>query len=195
MQKTDAELIESAKHDKEQFKAIYDRYIDKVYNYFWYRVGHDQDVAEDLAQETFVKAYQALARFTVTDKSYLSYLLTIAHNVLVNYYRSPQPISIEATQVDVPQEIWSTLEKKDNIRSLWRAVQYLPSKERDILYLKYQKGYKISEIAEIIDKSPNAVKLSLSRIRKKLSAHPYLASLKGFSDQKKQPRPGRYQDF
>jgi RNA polymerase sigma-70 factor (ECF subfamily) len=192
MKKTDAELVKNAKQDKEQFAALYKRYIDKVYNYFWYRVGHNQDVAEDLAQETFVRAYQALSRFKVSDKSYLSYLLTIAHNLLVNHYRKPQPISIEATGVDVPEEIWSDIETKDNIRSLWRAIQQLPSKEQDILYLKYQKGYKISEIAEIVGKSENAVKLSLSRARKKLTAHPYLTSISEFSDQKRKRRKGRY---
>ena len=131
MKKTDAELVKSAKRDKEQFEALYKRYIDKVYNYFWYRVGHDQDVAEDLAQETFVRAYQALSRFKVSEKSYLSYLLTIAHNLLVNHYRKPQPISIKATGVDVPEEIWSDIETKDNIRSIWRAIQQLPSNERE----------------------------------------------------------------
>lgn len=192
MKKTDAELVKNAKKDKEQFEALYKRYIDKIYNYFWYRVGHDQDVAEDLAQETFVRAYQALSRFKVTEKSYLSYLLTIAHNLLVNHYRKPQASSIEATGVDVPEEIWSDIETKDNIRSMWRAIQQLPSKEQDILYLKYQKGYKVSEIADIVGKSENAVKLALSRARKKLIAHPYLSSISGFSDQKQKSRKGRY---
>lgn len=194
MKKTDAELVKNAKQYREQFEALYKRYIDKVYNYFWYRVGHDQDVAEDLAQETFVRAYQALPRFKVTEKSYLSYLLTIAHNLLVNHYRKPQPISIEATGVDVPEEIWSDIETKDNIRSLWRAIQQLPSNEQDILYLKYQKGYKVADIAEIVGKSENAVKLALSRARKKLIAHPYLSSISEFSDQKRKARKGRYLD-
>lgn len=192
MKKVDAQLIKNAKKDKEQFEALYTKYIDKIYNYFWYRVGHDQDVAEDLAQETFVRAYKALPRFKVTKKSYLSYLLTIAHNQLVNYYRSPKPISIEATGVDVPEEIWSDFETKDNIRSMWRAVQQLPLNEQDILYLKYQEGYKISEIAKIVGKSENAVKLLLSRTRKKLASHPYLTSIAGFSDQKQKSRKGRY---
>ena len=192
MQKIDKKLIKNAQKNKEQFEALYAKYIDKVYNYFWYRVGHDQDVAEDLAQETLVRAYKALPKFKITKKSYLSYLLTIAHNLLVDYYRSPKPISIEATGIDVPEEIWSKIETKDNIRSLWRAIQQLPSSEQDILYLKYRRGLKISEIASIVGKSENAVKLSLSRTRKKLSAHPYLTSISEFSDQKRESRKGRY---
>lgn len=192
MKRDDAELVQYAQQDKEQFNVLYTKYIDKIYNYFWYRVGHDRDVAEDLAQETFVRAYKALPRFKVTGKPYLSYLLSIAHNLLVNYYRSPKPISIEATGVDVPEEIWSKIETKDNIRSIWRAIQQLSSNEKDILYLKYQKGYKVREIAEIVGKSENAVKLTLSRVQKKLAAHPYITSLKGFNDQKRKARKGRY---
>lgn len=195
MKKTDAELVKNAKQDKVQFEALYKRYIDKVYNYFWYRVGHDQDVAEDLAQETFVRAYQALSRFKMTEKSYFSYLLAIAHNLLVNHYRKPQPISIEATGVDVPEEIWSDIETKDNLRSIWRAIQQLPAKERDILYLKYQKGYKVADIARIVGKSENAVKLTLSRVRKKLAAHPYLKGIAGFTDTKRKKKPARYKDL
>lgn len=195
MKRSDAELLQKAKRDPKQFAALYTRYIDTIYNYFWYRVGHDEDVAEDLAQETFVRAYQALPRYRVTKTPYVSYLLAIAHNLLVNYYRSPKPISIEATGVDVPEEIWSDIEAKDNIRALWRAIQQLSPREQDILYFKYQKGYSVAEIAQITGASENAIKLTLSRARKKLAAHPYLASIKAFSDQKRAARKGRYQDL
>lgn len=194
MPKTDAELVKNAKQDKEQFDALYKKYIDTIYNYFWYRVGHDQEVAEDLAQETFVRAYQALPRFKVTEKSYLSYLLSIAHNLLVNHYRKPQPISIEATGVDVPEEIWSDIETKDNIRALWRAIQQLSPSEQDMLYFKYRRGWSVAEIADVTGKSENAIKLTLSRARKKLATHPYLASIDEFSDQKRKARKGRYLD-
>ena len=152
-------------------------------------------MAEDLTQETFVRAYKHLDKFQMRKTSYASYLLTTAHNLLVNYYRSPKPISIEATGVDVPEEIWSDIETKDNLRSLWRAIQQLPVKERDILYLKYQKGYKVADIARIVGQSENAVKLTLSRARKKLAAHPYLNGIAGFTDTKRKKRAARYKDL
>lgn len=195
MQNTDSQLLKDAQHDQLAFEEIYNKYYQKIYNYFWYRVGHDEDVAEDLAQDTFVRAFKALPRYKDTGKSYLSYLLTIAHNLLVNYYRTPKPISIESTGVGVPDEIWSDLETKDNIRSLWRAVQQLSEPEKNILYLKYQKGYKVAEIASIAGKTENAVKLILSRARKKLQAHPYLQSISGFSEQQRSHRPGRYEKY
>lgn len=195
MDKEDKDAIVAARKDRNEFAFLYEKYVDKIFNYFWYRVGHDRDVAEDLTQETFVRAYKHLDKFQMQKTSYASYLLTIAHNLLVNYYRSPKPISIEATGVDVPEEIWSDIETKDNLRSLWRAIQQLPVKERDILYLKYQKGYKAADIARIVGKSENAVKLTLSRARKKLAAHPYLKGIAGFTDTKRKKKAARYKDL
>lgn len=192
MPSTESQLLKKAQCDQLAFEEIYQKYYQKIYNYFWYRVGHDDDIAEDLTQDTFVRAFKALPRYKDTGKSYVSYLLTIAHNLLVNYYRTPKPISIEATGVDVPEEIWSQLETEDNIRAMWRAVQQLNDAEKNVIYLKYQKDYKISEIAQITGKTENAVKLLLSRSRKKLAAHPYLNSLREFSEQKREHGKGRY---
>ena len=194
MDKEDRDAIVASRKDRNEFAFLYEKYVDKIFNYFWYRVGHDRDVAEDLTQETFVRAYKHLDKFQMRKTSYASYLITIAHNLLVNYYRSPKPISIEATGVDVPEEIWSDIETKDNLRSMWRAIQHLPSNERDILYLKYQKGYKVKDIAKIVGKSENAVKLTLSRARKKLAAHPYLKGIAGFTDTKRKKKRARYKD-
>jgi len=195
MDKEDKDAIIASRKDRNEFAFLYEKYVDKIFNYFWYRVGHDRDVAEDLTQETFVRAYKHLDKFQMQKTSYASYLLTITHNLLVNYYRSPKPISIEATGVDVPEEIWSDIETKDNLRSIWRTIQQLPVKERDILYLKYQKGYKVADIARIVGKSENAVKLTLSRVRKKLAAHPYLKGITGFTDTKRKKKAARYKDL
>ena len=193
MDKDDSHLIKRAQKDREQFAALYTRYVNKVFNYFWYRVGHDQDIAEELTQETFVRAFKHIHNFKIGNTSYLSYLLTIAHNLLVNYYRSPKAISLESVG-DVPQEIWEDLERKDEAKMLWRAIQQLPVPERDILYLKYRRGYKIKEIAHIVGKSENAVKLVLSRARKKLQNHPYLKDIAQFANTKRKARRARYKD-
>ena len=150
-------------------------------------------MAEDLTQETFVRAFKHLDKFQIRKTSYASYLLTIAHNLLVNYYREPKSISLESVG-DVPEEVWSDVVKKDEARVLWRAIQQLPSPEQNILYLKYRKGLKIKEIAQIVGKSENAVKLILSRTRKKLKNHPYLKDIAQFADTKRKTTQARYKD-
>lgn len=191
MDKSDIQLIENAKRDKEQFSFLYKKYFGKVYNYFWYRTGHNHDVSEDLTQETFVRAFNNLSEFQIKHASYFSYLLVIAHNLLVNYYRKPKEASF-GSEADIPVEVWGDIEEKDDVKLLWQAIQQLNYVERDALFLKYRKGYKTKEIAEIMDKTENAVKLILSRTRKKLKENPILSNVASFVDKKQQVVKGRY---
>jgi len=191
MDSNDSQLIRSAQLDKEAYGELYQKYYRKIYNYFWYRIGHDKDIADDLTQETFVKAYRALSRYKITKASYYSYLLTIAHNILVIFYRSPQTISLDAVG-DVPHEVWDDIIKRDEAKLLWRTIQQLPSHERDMLYMKYQNGMRISEIAKVTKKTENAVKLTLSRTRKKLANHPFLKDVSKFTQKTTTTPTARY---
>ncbi len=191
MDKEDIELTKKAKENPKDYEAIYKKYNQQLFNYFWYRVGHQKDVAEDLTQETFIKAFQNLSKFKLRAYSYYSYLLTIAHNTLVNYYKKPKFISLESVG-DVPIEVTQDqeLDRKISAGLLWRAVQQLPQKQKDILLLRYQKELRIKDIARIVGKSENAVKLVLSRTRKKLAKHPYLKDMARFVEyQKKYTKP------
>ncbi len=178
----DRALVLAAKEDPAAFGALYRRYAQKIYNYFWYRVGHDRDVAEDLTQETFVRAFEHLRRYRQrSGTSYYAYLVRIAHNLLVNYYRTPRPIPLEAVG-PVPVEIWEEIERKDLAEKLWRAIQQLPARERDILLMHYHMHFPVKKIARLIARSENAVKLALSRARKKLARHPYLSVIAHFKE-------------
>lgn len=191
MKLEDIKLVERAKKNKEDYEALYRKYADKIYNYFWYRVGHQKDVAEDLMQETFVRAFNHLPKFQTRGYSYLTYLLTIAHNVLVNYNRTPRALPLEAVG-DIPAEITDELERKSEAEILWRAIQQLSDNEKDILLMKYKQHMQIKDIARVMNKSENAVKLILSRVRKKLARHPYLMDIQGFADRKRVQTRARF---
>lgn len=177
--KEDEILIKRAQNNPRAYEALYKKYAKRVYDYFWFRAGRVKEVAEDLAQETFVKAYQKLPSFRLRAYSYFSYLLTIAHNTLVKYYKKPKTASIEELGDVAESAPGDTLEKrlaeKEMSELLWRAVGSMPEKE--ILLLKYRDGLKVKDIARFTGKSENAVKLALSRARKKLAQLP---ELRGF---------------
>ena len=166
-------MVQAAQRDPQCFDELYRTYFQTIYNYFWYRVGHDRAVAEDLTQDTFVRAYQALPRYRDQGKPYVAYLLTIAHNLLVNYYRRQKCIPSD-TLDQIPDNVVPDMEERDLLERLWWAIQELRPTERDIIYLHYSRGYKMREIAEITGKSENAVKLQLSRARKRLLQDPRL---------------------
>jgi len=193
MDKDDIKNITSSKHDPESFGELYKKYSDRVYSYFWYRVGHNKDIAEDLMQETFVKAFQHRKKFRVREYSYLTYLLTIAHNLLIDYYRKAKAISIESVG-EIPDEV--TVEQdygdKESASILWRAIQQLSDSEKSVILHFYQSGNKIKEIARIMGKSENAVKLLLSRARKKLKNHPDLQHIAHFMIPGRQQTKGKH---
>ena len=191
MNKDDIQLVDLAKQNPQEYEKLYTKYSDKVFNYFWYRTGHDKPLSEDLMQETFLRAFQHLKRFNNRGYSYLTYLITIAHNVLVDHYRKPKSIPFEAIEV-IPFEITEDLERKSDGEALWRAIQDLPQSNRDKLLMKYQQGMSIKDIAIATGTTENAVKLSLSRSRKKLKEHPYIKDIAGFADKKRKQTQAKF---
>lgn len=190
---SDHQLVGAAQADPQQFAVLYKLYYQTIYNYFWYRVGHHKDLAEDLAQDTFVRAFQNLYRFRCESASYLTYLLKIAHNLLRDHWRK-QPVSLVDDADQFPAEVGDDHELSDLLRRLWQAIQKLSATERDILYLRYRRGYRIQEVAAIVGKSENAVKLVLSRARQKLRGEPSVQLLEHFAEQpRRAPRCARYQ--
>lgn len=193
MPNQDRNLIKRAQENPAEFGALYNKYVKKIYNYFWFRVGHDNETAEDLMQETFLRAFRDLRRYKTNETSYFSYLLTIAHNLLVNYYRIPRPIPLEAVG-DVPYDVVKDIQGKFAAETLWRAVQQLPLPEKNTLIMFYREELPIREISRVMGKSENAVKLVLSRARKKLALHPSLDGITEFGSTKRTSRSPRFME-
>src|SRR6056297_1297796 len=68
------------------FLGFYKQYSNKIYNYFFYRVNFNDEVAEDLTSEVFLKAYKHFDSFDQS-QSFQAWIFSIAHNHLANYYR------------------------------------------------------------------------------------------------------------
>jgi RNA polymerase sigma-70 factor (ECF subfamily) len=184
MEKSDIKLIEDAKKDPKKYDLVYRKYAKDVFNYIWYRVGHNYEVAEDLTQEVFMRAFQHLDKFRQRGYAYRTYLLTIAKNVLVNYFKKTKSTISLNELTEIPDEITvdQQVERKIAATNLWRAVQNLSHNERDAILMYYRKDTPIKDISRIMGKSPNAVKIILSRGRKKLKNHPYLKDIIHYGD-------------
>ena len=92
----------------------------------------------------------------------------------------------------MPYEIADELTKKYEAEALWRAIQSLSQKNRDILMMFYQQEMPVRDIAKVMGMTENAVKLNLSRTRKKLANHPYLQDIVLFSDAKRKHTKPRF---
>lgn len=182
---SDAVLIRKAKADPSSYAELYNKYVKAVYNYIWFRVRHNDAVAEDLTQEVFARAYEQLPSFEWRGYPYLTYLYRTAHNVLINYFESahqrrevPDPLET----MDIPYDVAPALEDRLALHDLWRAVQELPEDQKSALLLFYRQGRSLSEIAHILGKSVNAAKLLLSRARRHLKQHVDLNQMSRWQD-------------
>lgn len=159
----DADIVRRAQLNSEAFSPLVAKYLGPIRRYFRHRLA-DPERAEDLAQETFERAFRALPTFQPTNASYQTYLLHIAHNLLVSEYRrqTPSTFSEEPTG-----QFWvNRLEAKDEVE---RAMVGLEPRDREALRLFYEEGYSAREIGTQLDVSENAVKLRLSRARRRMA--------------------------
>lgn len=159
----DAGLVADAQRDPEAFALLFHKYRPVVRNYFLYRLEGDREQADDLCQETFLRALSALPAYASRNAAYRTYLLRIAHNLLVDHYRKPRA---DALSDDIPSNGTGRLSEL-RVRFL-RGWGRLGAKERRCLELFHWEGASIREIAAALGKSENAVKLQLSRARKRL---------------------------
>lgn len=170
----DRDTVDRAKRDSGHFAELYNLYEPRVFGFFCRRLN-SREVAKDLTQETFMKAFRSLRRFDHRGYPYSSYLFTIARNLLVNYYRKKKTVSLD----DINQHPYfePAYQKRFDGGLVWKATKSMSLIDRTVLEERYRKGKSIKEISNVVNKSENAVKLILSRARKKLRKHPVAKGL------------------
>ncbi len=183
----EAELITRIqKGDTEAFTPIVLMYQERIYKLIYRWVRH-HEAAEDLCQEVFLKAWQALPRFKGGSLIY-SWLYRIAVNCCKDYLRKQKRQFVFAceelpdnaddvlqmTQMQPgPDEI---LEKKELRGIINQCVRQLPFHQRQVFELHYRDGLLIKEIASHVNKSESTIKSHLYHARQKLQhmLQPYL---------------------
>ncbi|MEK7494193.1 MAG: sigma-70 family RNA polymerase sigma factor [Patescibacteria group bacterium] len=171
----DSILIERAQRSGEYFSVLYKKYADPICKYVLPRVDFDRTVAEDIMQDVFFRAFEHIKQYEYHGIPYKAYLFTIAHNLLINHYRDKKTVQLEEMGEDRDQhgeKFIDHVEMRMEAREIWHAVDALPQGERDTLLLRYKREMSVKEIAEVMHKTANAVKLSLCHGRKKLAKDP-----------------------
>jgi len=160
-----SELVERSKEgDTQAFGEIYDTLVKPVYRYVFYRV--DQDVAEDITEETFLKVWQNLKKYKKGKNPFSSWVFRIAHNLVCDHYRQHQAVDEIDDQVADPNDFADPV-RLTNIKlnqvKLRSAIVKLPENYQQVITLKYINELENSEIATVLDKSEGAVRTLQSR--------------------------------
>ena len=145
------------------FVEIYEQHHATIYSYIYFRTGNTA-VAEDLCAEVFVRVVDKIHTFQDQGKPILSWLYTIAHNLIIDYRRthgnepqaelSEEDFNGNGTDNHPLFEVESRLDQA----CLIKAMNQLTEEQRKVVFLKFIEGRSNMEIADIMDKTEGAVK-------------------------------------
>ncbi len=177
-----SELIESAlEGDQKAYTDIVARFREQIYH-FIFRMVKDKAQAEDLTQETFIKAFRALASFN-SNYAFSTWLYKIAANNCIDYFRKKK---LATTSIDSPikakdgelqrdfadheQGPESELISKEQTSQIRLAIDSLPPKYKEAIMLRHSQDKSYEEIAEELDIPLGTVKVRIFRAREMLKA-------------------------
>lgn len=170
---TDEQLVKAyAKGNNEAFDTLLKRHQDRVFNYIL-RIIKNEDLANDIFQETFVKAILTIkqGRYTENGK-FPAWISRIAHNLIIDYYRQEKSENMQSTDIEDVNILnrkdlcEATVEDDIIARQIMDDVKYLirelPELQRDVLNMRYYQNMSFKEIAE---KTGVSINTALGRMR------------------------------
>jgi RNA polymerase sigma-70 factor (ECF subfamily) len=154
-------LARASAGDRDAFGMLYERYVDRIFNYVYYRTGNVND-AEDLTARVFQRAMNHIVNYTDRGVPFSAWLYRIAHNLVANWHRDRsrrQEIPISDAPLiakgDAPE---ASLVHNEQQESLLRLIRSLPDERQTLLILKFVEHYSNAEIGAIMGRSEGAVK-------------------------------------
>lgn len=153
----------------QDIKQIYEQYFETV-NKYLFCLTHDNDISEELTQETFYKAVQKINTYKGKCKMSV-WLCQIAKNLWYDQCRKNKKIiNVEENLFDVqsPETTESQVILNDEKISLYKKMQKLDEKTREVIYLRITGELSFKEIATILDKTENWARITFYRGKNKL---------------------------
>lgn len=170
---TDEQLVKAyAQGNNEAFDTLLKRHQDRIYNYIL-RVIKNEDIANDIFQDTFVKAITTIRQGRYTDNGkFPAWITRIAHNLIIDYFRQEKSENLKSCDSeesdllnrkelseDTIEDIIITEQIHDDVRAL---IGQLPESQREVLTMRYYRNMSFKEIAEATGVSINT---ALGRMR------------------------------
>jgi RNA polymerase sigma-70 factor (ECF subfamily) len=154
-------LIQAAQKDPTRFAELYEIHFEQVYAYTARRVG-SREIAEDLTSEVFHKALANLHRFEWRGVPFVSWLLRIAANAIVDQAKrsSKEVTDLKDHEEIAVAEVGVSKDMEDAIHRarLFHLVDELPADQSRVVLMRFAEEKSIREIADEIGRSEGAVK-------------------------------------
>lgn len=157
----------------ESFELLVEQFEARIYNFLCRFTGNSHD-AEDLTQETFVRAFRGIRNYQPTH-AFSTWLFTIAKRTAIKHFRSHRPTEPLADEEGGAGEgadhndPGAMLAQKDEAISLWKLARRLKPNQHQALWLRYGEGFSVAETARIMETNQIHVKVLLHRARGRLA--------------------------
>jgi RNA polymerase sigma-70 factor, ECF subfamily len=158
-------------HSKRLFEVWYERDMESLYRFVWYQV-RDHAAAEDLTASICERAFMLLDRYDAKRGAMRAWVFGIARYEIAEYRRVAKRAPVlstlndEVAALDEHTEI--RVQQREAMRHLLRSLQHLPTREQEIIGLRFGAGFTHAEIAQMVSKTENHVAVMLHRAIKKL---------------------------
>ena len=170
---TDDQLVKAyASGNNEAFDALLRRHQDRIFNYIL-RIIKNEDIANDIFQETFVKAILTIKQGRYTENGrFPAWISRIAHNLIIDHYRQEKSENVQSADIEeidilnrkdlceaTIEDMMIAEQIRDDVKYL---IELLPELQREVLKMRYYQNLSFKEIAEITGVSINT---ALGRMR------------------------------
>ena len=154
-------VLQAQAGNTEAFGALYDAYMERIYRFVYFRV-EDQQTAEDITAQVFVKAWSNLDRFSFSRTPYLAWLYTIAHNAVIDHYRTRKITTalddVRLSQPDQAEAVENQIDLTAEMKLVKEALRTLTEDQQKVLSLKFIEGLSNHEIARHLGKREGAIR-------------------------------------
>jgi RNA polymerase sigma-70 factor (ECF subfamily) len=165
---SDEELAyQVAAGSRSSFEELVSRYSSRLFYFLRHRFKTDQDT-EDLVQETFLKAFRNIDRFS-PERKFSTWLYTIAIRQAISRFRSEKKRSTSLDPSPSPPDPQDIVIQKQESQNIWNMASKLGERQYEALWLHYGEDMPIKEMAKILDKKPITVRVLLHRARLNLA--------------------------
>lgn len=167
---SDLFLIKRVKRgDGEAFGQLYLKYLEAIYRYIYFRVNQEQEIAEDLTETVFFKAWENIKNFKEHKGTFKAWLYMIAKNTAIDLFRQPQKtVSLDENLIHETDNIEEKLMKDHAIKDLNHALNFLTDEQREVITLKYIEEVSNENIGKMLSKNEDAVRALQHRALEKL---------------------------
>ncbi len=165
--RTDEQLVNQyLRNDKQALEILIQRYLKPIYNFVYRYVSNEQE-AEDITQEVFIKTWRNLKKFD-SQRKFKTWIFTIAKNTCFDWWKKKKTIPFSifdnkegfslARTIQDPGPLPNELLERKNFKTAFnKAIETLSSKYCLVLSLRYNNGFTFREIAELLGEPINTI--------------------------------------